>query len=263
MGFMHLNTLFISKIIIFAQNQVASQDLALPVTGEAPKVAEADIFTMMTGSGPMVQAVLFSLILLSLFSWAITIAKYLQFKKAKSQSYEFNNIFWETRNFARVDDSSRRLQGSPLAKLFLSGYRELTNLMNDKESNAKQFRSVDLALVTVEHALKRAKQTEVIKLEKGITFLATVATAAPFIGLFGTVWGIMRAFHSLSSVQSTTLQAVAPGISEALVATAIGLAAAIPASIAYNFLVVAVKDFKQTMANFSDEFIDIAKQHIS
>jgi biopolymer transport protein TolQ len=258
---MHLNTLFITKLVVLAQNEIAAQNIALPVTSEVPKLGETDIFTMMTGSGPMVQSVLICLVVLSLFSWAITIAKYLQFRQARSQSHEFNNIFWETRNFARVDDSSRRLQGSPLARLFLSGYRELSSLV--QEAKDKPFKSVDLALMTVEHALKRAKQNEVLKLEKGITFLATVATAAPFIGLFGTVWGIMRAFHSLSSVQSTTLQAVAPGISEALVATAIGLAAAIPASIAYNFLIVAVKEFKLTMTNFSEEFLDVAKQHIS
>ena len=261
---MHLNTLFLNKLIILAQNQLNSQDIALPAVAEAPKVAEHDILSMMSGSGPTVQAVLIILILLSLFSWAITIAKYLQFRQARAQSGEFNNIFWETRNFARVDDSSRRLQGSPLSRMFMSGYRELSSLMQEGRGEAiKQYHSLDLALVTVEHALKRAKHSEVIKLEKGLTFLATVATAAPFIGLFGTVWGIMTAFHSLSSVQSTTLQAVAPGISEALVATAIGLAAAIPASIAYNFLVVSVKEFKQSMTNFSDEFIDIAKQHVS
>ena len=102
---MHLNTLFINKLVVLAQNNLTqgnSSDLTLPMAADAgQKVAEADILGMMTGSGPMVQAVLFSLIILSVFSWAITIAKYLQFKKAKSQSYEFNNIFWETRNFLR------------------------------------------------------------------------------------------------------------------------------------------------------------------
>lgn len=262
-----LNIRFLNSVLVFAQNagggDVASGDLAVPQLPVAPPaVGETDILSMMTGSGPVVQLVLIVLILLSLFSWAITIAKYLQFKQAKKESNEFNNIFWETRNFARVDDSSRRLQGSPLARLFLAGYRELSHILHDDKEAAKA-PSTDLALVTVDHALKRAKQKEIQKLEKGVTFLATTATAAPFIGLFGTVWGIMRAFHSLSSVQSTTLQAVAPGISEALVATAIGLAAAIPAAVAYNFLVVAAKEFKAMMNNFSDEFLDIAKQHFS
>lgn len=259
---MNLHGSLFANLIIFAQNQLNGQDIAVPVVSEPAPVGETDIISMMTGSGPVVQAVLIVLIFLSIASWAITIAKYMQFKQAKKQSKEFNNIFWETRNFARVDDSSRRLQGSPLARLFLSGYRELSHLMEEGKEAARP-KSADLALVTVDHALKRAKQAELTKLEKGVTFLATTATAAPFIGLFGTVWGIMRAFHSLSSVQSTTLQAVAPGISEALVATAIGLAAAIPAAIAYNFLVVAVKEFKMTMNNFSDEFLDIAKIHIS
>ncbi|MCO6430227.1 MAG: protein TolQ [Deltaproteobacteria bacterium] len=223
------------------------------------------ILSMVTGSGPVVQAVLITLIILSVWSWAITIQKFLQFRKARSDSNEFSSIFWETRNFARVDDSSRRLEASPLTKVFASGYRELSHIIQDRQSQGapKAAGNLDLELATVEHALKRAEQAETGKLERGITFLASVASAAPFIGLFGTVWGIMNAFHGLSTLKSTTLQAVAPGISEALVATAIGLAAAIPAAVAYNYFVVAVKGFRQSMDAFSEEFLDIARQHFS
>ena len=235
-----------------------------PTVAVAP-IQDTNIFTMVTGSGPVVQAVLLILIGLSIWSWAITIAKIMQFKKARQDSKEFSNIFWETRNFARVDDSSRRLEASPLAKVFTSGYRELSHILQGgKDQTAPAYKgNSGLELATVEHALKRAGQNEAVRLEKGITFLASVASAAPFIGLFGTVWGIMNAFHGLTSAKSTTIQAVAPGISEALVATAIGLAAAIPAAVAYNYLVVAVKQFKQSMNGFSDEFLDIAKQHFS
>lgn len=220
------------------------------------------VLSMVTGSGPVVQIVLIALIVVSIWSWAITIQKVLQFRKARHDSKEFSNIFWETRNFARIDDSSRRLEASPLTKVFASGYRELSHILQEKQSqNNKPSLDPDLELATVEHALKRAEQAETGKLEKGITFLASVASSAPFIGLFGTVWGIMNAFHGLSTIKSTTLQAVAPGISEALVATAIGLAAAIPAAIAYNYLVVAVKQFRQSMGAFSEEFLDIARQH--
>ena len=96
-------------------------------------------------------------------------------------------------------------------------------------------------------------------MEKGVTFLATTASAAPFIGLFGTVWGIMRAFNNLGSAQMTTIQAVAPGISEALVATAIGLAAAIPAAIAYNYFAVALRQARESMGRFTEEFLTVAK----
>ena len=121
-------------------------------------------------------------------------------------------------------------------------------------------RKTELDLEMVERALKRAEIEESSRLERGITFLATTASAAPFIGLFGTVWGIMNAFHGLGDAKSSTLQAVAPGISEALVATAVGLAAAIPAAIAFNFFTVTVKRFRQAMGGFSSEFINVAKK---
>lgn len=227
-----------------------------------PVIQDTSIFSMVSGSGPVVQLVLIILICLSIWSWAITIAKAMQFSKARKESEEFSGIFWETRNFARVDDSSRRLSSSPLVRVFSSGYRELSHILQEtRESTRSTTKNPELMLATVEHALKRAGIEESVRLEKGITFLASVASSAPFIGLFGTVWGIMNAFHGLSKGNSSTIQAVAPGISEALVATAIGLAAAIPAAIAYNFLVSAVRRFKQTMISFSDEFLDIAKQN--
>ncbi len=212
---------------------------------------------MAIGSGPIVLSVLLCLLGLSVCSWAITIAKAMQFWKARKESSEFSTIFWETRNLARVDDTSQRLSASPLASVFQSGYRELSHVLQE----GKKRLSDPESLQTVERALRRAEFVEVGKLERGITFLATVASAAPFIGLFGTVWGIMNAFHGLSMVKSTTLQAVAPGISEALVATAIGLAAAIPAAIAYNYFAVAVRRFRESMDKFADEFITVARQY--
>ncbi len=216
------------------------------------------IIDMMFGSGPVVQTVLYLLIIISVWSWAITISKYLQFRRAKQHSDEFRDIFWESRNLARIDDATRRLEGSPLAKVFIAGYRELTHVIQEgKESSANS--ASDLS--TVEQALRRAQLDEIFSLERGVTFLATVASAAPFIGLFGTVWGIMNSFHGLSSAKSTTLQAVAPGISEALIATAIGLAAAIPAAIAYNYLSMSIRRFRQSMDNFVGEFLNIAGRY--
>lgn len=214
------------------------------------------LLAMVANSGPVVLSVLILLILLSVWSWAITIAKYLQYRRAWDESAEFSNIFWETRNFDRVSDSSERLKTSPLARVFGAGKRELEALLKTAHSASPNFR-------TVERALKRAEFEEAIRLEKGLTFLATVASAAPFIGLFGTVWGIMNAFHGLGTTKSTTLQAVAPGISEALVATAIGLAAAIPAAVAYNYFAVALKNFRGSMDKFSSEFVSIARSHLA
>jgi biopolymer transport protein TolQ len=207
------------------------------------------IFSMVESSGIVVQAVLFILIGLSIGSWTITIAKLLQFSKARKESEEFSALFWESRNLARVEESSTRLSSSPLAQVFVAGARELRVASQDGTNKSE----------LVERALRRAELKQSHILENGITFLATVASAAPFIGLFGTVWGIMNAFHGLSSVKNSTLQAVAPGISEALVATAIGLAAAIPAAIAYNYFAVDVRKFRESMDKFSEEFLSLAK----
>lgn len=215
------------------------------------------LFAMLTGSGPVVQLVLYTLIGLSISCWAITVQKILQFRKAKSDTDAFTALFWETRNFSRIDDGARRLPASPLTRVFSAGYREIISAAQDVDKSGRRS-EIDFDLI--ERSLKRAEIDESIRLEKGITFLATTASAAPFIGLFGTVWGIMTAFHGLGSAKSSTLQAVAPGISEALVATAVGLAAAIPAAIAFNFFTVTVKRFRQAMGGFSSEFINVARK---
>jgi len=218
------------------------------------------VLSMMLGSGPVVRAVLLLLIALSLASWTITIAKFLQLRRARSHTDEFSAIFWETRDFARVDDSSTRLAGSPLARLFHGGYRELAHIL--QESRGAR-RDVTGDLETIERAVRRAELAEAAKLEKGITFLATVASAAPFIGLFGTVWGIMTAFHGLSFAKNSTIQAVAPGISEALVATAIGLAAAIPAAVAYNYFAMSVRRIREGMDKFARDFLNVSRRYLS
>ncbi|MCB0328787.1 MAG: MotA/TolQ/ExbB proton channel family protein [Bdellovibrionales bacterium] len=218
---------------------------------------QGGVFEMITGSGPVVKAVLFILIFQSLLSWAITIAKVLQFRKAAKQSEEFQAVFWETRNLSRADDSSRRLSAGYVAALFSSGYRELTHLLQELKSNGRRVEASDLE--TVKRSLERAELEQSHRLEKGVTFLATTASSAPFIGLFGTVWGILNAFHGLGTAQLTTIQAVAPGISEALVATAIGLAAAIPAAIAYNYFAVALRHARESMNRFEEEFLTVAR----
>ena len=225
-----------------------------------PEEAHSGILSMVFGSGIVVQGVLYLLIVLSIGSWAITIAKFLQMRRARTDSDEFSSIFWETRNLARLDDSASRLSGSPLTKLFQSGYKELAHIV--QEHKGKTPGNVDSDLESVERAIRRAEIVEAQKLEGGITFLATVASAAPFIGLFGTVWGIMNAFHGLSSAKNSTIQAVAPGISEALVATAIGLAAAIPAAVAYNYFAVDVRRFRESMDKFTHEFISVARRYL-
>lgn len=220
----------------------------------AAPAAEHSIWSMVFGSGPVVQAVLLSLIALSFLSWAIAIAKTLSFKRARNASAEFAELFSETRNFSRLEDAARRLADSPLARLFSVGYRQMNREMEEG-------RNAGAAIGAVERMLRREELNEVFRLERGLTFLATTASAAPFIGLFGTVWGIMNAFHGLGAPgASSTLQAVAPGISEALVATAVGLAAAIPAAIAYNFFAVAMRQFRENMDRFNSDFLSVVKE---
>ncbi len=230
---------------------------------EPVAAAEApSVLNMVFGSGFVVQSVLIMLILLSVWSWAITIAKFIQFRRAQANSDEFAQVFWESRNFSRIDESSRRLTASPLVSVFTSGYRELLHTVQESKQ-AGNGGTLDLAgeLGTVERALRRAELEETHRLEKGVTFLASVASAAPFVGLFGTVWGIMNAFHGLSQAKSSTIQAVAPGISEALVATAVGLAAAIPAAVAFNYFTASIRKFRQSMDSFSEEFLNIARRY--
>lgn len=244
-----------------ATQQIVDQGIAaLPESG-ADLLAQPSILSMILSSGPVVQLVLLILVLLSVWTWAITIAKILQFRRAHADTKAFSAMFWETRNLARVDDATRRLSASPLAHVFSSGYRELAHVIQSGTEYANKDSALELG--TVERALKRAELEEAVKLERGVTFLATTASAAPFIGLFGTVWGIMNAFHSLGFAKATTIQAVAPGISEALVATAVGLAAAIPAAIAFNFFAVGVRRFRESMDKFSSEFLSLARQQVS
>jgi len=231
----------------------------VPLQGLPPQMAQSamdhGLFGMVQSSGPVVFLVLIILIALSVWSWTIMFMKFMQYRKARAQSIEFSTLFWESRNFARVEDTAVCLDGSPLAQVFRTGFRELSQSRGAPGVQTK----VGTDLETVERSMRRAESGEVVKLESGLTFLATVASAAPFIGLFGTVWGIMNAFHGLSSAKSTSIQAVAPGISEALVATAIGLAAAIPAAVAYNYCAVAVRQFRENMSRFTLEFLNLAR----
>jgi biopolymer transport protein TolQ len=222
--------------------------------------AETSIFDMILSGGIVVQGVLLLLLLLSVWSWGITISKWLFLRKANRDTEEFIRIFRESRNLSRIDDSSRRLISSPLVTVFVAGYNEVVRILQEQRSGMQIPR--EEALPIVRAALDRAENEEATRLENGTVFLATTASAAPFIGLFGTVWGILNAFRGLSTAKSTTVQAVAPGISEALVATAVGLAAAIPAAVAFNYVTAQVKLYRRKMRTFCNEFEVIAERSL-
>lgn len=228
-----------------------------------PALQQHGILDLVRGSGFVVQSILYLLVLFSVVSWGIIIHKYRQIRRAKGESDKFIEIFWERRNLSSIHDASRDLKASPVAQVFRAGYEELVRVSRTKkdpspgESLTTELGGVD----NVSRAMKRATSVEITKLEKYSTFLATTASTAPFIGLFGTVWGIMDAFRGLSVTHSSSIQAVAPGIAEALIATAVGLAAAIPALMAYNYFVQQIKVLAVEMDNFSHEFLNIAERH--
>ncbi|MBI3767803.1 MAG: protein TolQ [Deltaproteobacteria bacterium] len=233
---------------------------AEPLTIPRP---QETIVQMVTGSGAVVQGVLFLLLGFSVVSWAIIFTKQRQMRRAERESERFIDIFWDAKNLTAINTASVDLKESPVAQVFRAGYQELVRLTRAKRQAAGgDEMSTDLGGVeNVARAMKRATTQEVTKLERSLTFLATTASSAPFVGLFGTVWGIMNAFRGLSVTQSSSIQAVAPGISEALIATAIGLAAAIPAVIAYNHFAGKVRVLSAEMDNFASEFLNIAERH--
>jgi len=222
-----------------------------------------DILELVKGSGLLVQLVLYLLIAFSIASWGIIFYKFKQVRKAKKESAEFIEIFWDRRNLSSIHDASRELKASPLAQVFRAGYEELVRVSRTKKdfSPGESFTTELGGVENVSRAMKRATSVEITKLEKYLTFLATTASTAPFVGLFGTVWGIMNAFRGLSVTHSSSIQAVAPGIAEALIATAAGLAAAIPALMAYNHFAERIKVLAVDMDNFSHEFLNIAERH--
>jgi biopolymer transport protein TolQ len=233
---------------LFAQN-----DLAV--------TQQHGILDLVKSSGLLVQGVLYLLIVFSVVSWGIIFAKLNQMRRARSESEKFIEIFWDSRNLASIHDASRDLKAGPVAQVFRAGYEELLRVSRGKASPGESLTTELGGVDNVARAMKRATSVEITKLEKALTFLGTTASTTPFIGLFGTVWGIMNAFRGLSATHSSSIQAVAPGIAEALIATAAGLAAAIPALMAYNHFVQRIKVLATEMDNFSHEFLNIAERH--
>jgi len=213
------------------------------------------------GTGPVVMAVLWTLVACSAASWGIIFYKVGQLRRARRQSERFEEVFWESKSLNQIHAQSLEYKQSPVAQVFRAGYQELMRLTRARRQGEGEGEMELGGAANVERALRRAANLEVTRLEGSLTFLATTAATAPFIGLFGTVWGIMDAFRGLSTAQSSSIQAVAPGISEALVATAVGLAAAIPAVVAYNHLSHEVRVLHTDMENFSAEFLNIAERH--
>ncbi|MBL8150520.1 MAG: MotA/TolQ/ExbB proton channel family protein [Blastocatellia bacterium] len=209
-------------------------------------------------ASPIAKIVLLLLMLASILSWAIIVAKVFMLSKAQQQTKHFLDIFRRSGKLGEIYAACQPYRESPLAGLFLAGYQEL-----DKQIQASGDGQNIKSLESVGRALQRASISETNRLESGVGWLASTANASPFIGLFGTVVGIIIAFEGLSAATQATIQAVAPGIAEALIATAAGIGAAVPAAIAYNHFLGRIKLLTSEMDDFSLEFINLIERNFT
>jgi biopolymer transport protein TolQ len=223
-----------------------------------------DILQMVIHAGPVVKFVLFVLCLFSVVSWAIIFMKWRLFRRAREENALFLDLFWESTALHKIYSESEDFSYSPVAQLFRAAYSEimrLTKIQNPagaKDGGAAMHPMFDV----VERSLKKTALDQANTLEKAISFLATTGNTTPFIGLFGTVWGIMEAFRGIGLKGAANLAVVAPGISEALIATAAGLAAAIPAVVAYNFFSSKLTALRNEMDLFSADFLSLVERQI-
>ena len=237
-----------------------AQDAAAATPGSLPEAgAGLDIVALIGQSSGVVLAVLIMLVGLSVISWYIIGYKAYYLRRAQGESIEFLESFWQSKRLDAIYQVSENLKRSPISQLFRAGYVELSKLKSGQEDGTLVAQLGGLE--NIERALRRAQTSETTQLESMVPFLATTGSIAPFVGLFGTVWGIMNAFINIGASQSATLATVAPGIAEALIATAIGLVAAIPAVMAFNYFTTRIRVLSAEMESFSNDFLNIVKRH--
>lgn len=240
--------------------------MMIPLVAQtAPVPSILDLFI---DAGIEAKLVFALLALMSIGSWGVMISKQLQYRRADRQGREFLEVFRRSKRFSEVNAVAERLPGTPMVGLFQAGYAEIDaqvkaaqEIVRNDPGAAAAFRVKSLE--GVERSLRRAIGVEQAVLARGTSFLATTASAAPFIGLFGTVLGIMMAFNEIGATGSTSITAVAPGIAEALVNTAAGLAAAIPALVGFNFFGSRLRDMRAQMQDFILEFMNLTERNFT
>ena len=219
------------------------------ITSQAVGLAsntDFSLWSLFTRADFVVKSVILMLIGCSIYSWAIIIEKFRLFKKINLESEEFEEKFWKSKSAETFYNSLPVNLDNPMALLFKDSMQTLLKAKNKSNLNERMSSMLEVNI-----------EKQMVTLEKGFTFLATVGSTAPFIGLFGTVWGIMNSFQSIAISRNTSLAIVAPGIAEALFATALGLLAAIPAVVAYNKFNNDSKKYSQKLENFSKRFLSI------
>lgn len=231
------------------------------VSGGAGEARDLDVWELILSSSPVVMLVLIILVAMSLICWFIIGAKVARLSKAVRESRAFLDLFWSPEEgnkwsadrLEAIYAQIKQFDASPVARVFHAGYVELARVASDSPGQG------DLA--NIERSLRRTKDNEMTRLENFVPFLATTGSVGPFVGLFGTVWGIMNSFIGIRRDGSASLDTVAPGIAEALIATAIGLAAAIPAVMAYNYFVRRLRVIEHEVEGFSSDYLNIVRRH--
>jgi biopolymer transport protein TolQ len=260
-------SLYTPGSLVIALLQVQDEASSLP--------GSFDVVSVIRDGTPVNQAVLALLVLFSIASWAVILQKHLAFRASERDTHRFLDVFRKSAKFSEVQAVCPSVPATPLVGVFQAGYAEMNAQFrvtgaqgpaagaSTAHPGPPAARPILKSLDGVDRALIRAATNEVSKLEKRMAFLATCASVTPFIGLFGTVVGIMIAFQRIGATGSTNLAIVAPGISEALIATALGLFAAIPATVFYNHFTHRVKEFAATMDDFALEFLNIAERNFT
>jgi len=215
------------------------------------------VLELVWNAGPVAKFVLAVLALFSVVSWALIVEKWWQLRRVRSQTLGFLKVFREGRRSAGLQGVAKKFRDSPLAQLYAAAYQESAD-PDDPDDEI-----IGERLNAAQRAMRRTAGLEIAQLERYLPFLATTASATPFIGLFGTVWGIMNAFEEIGRQSSASLAVVAPGISEALITTAVGLAAAIPGAMFFNFYSSRIKVLTATMDDFAMEFLNIVERNFT
>ncbi len=245
-----------NQILAATSIQSANQTVSVAV--------QTGIWDAVISASLIVQFTLFILVALSVVCWAIIIIKKQQFNQLKKANSEFLDFFWKANSLDDIFDFLKDFPDSNLARVFKSGYLELRKLADSNLGIKKESGELTPLLHGIdnlERALRKAAEEEISIMEQRLNLLATTGSTGPFIGLFGTVWGIMSAFQKIGATKMATLAVVAPGISEALIATAIGLAAAIPATVAYNHFLTDIRKLDLEISSFAADFLNIAKRN--
>ncbi len=230
------------------------QEVQLGALGVADSMST---WSMISNASGAVLAVMSVLAIMSILCWYIIGFKVFYLRRAARESALFGDSFWRSKDIEQIYKNAQALRNSPVSAMFLAGYTELAKLSSDNPAN----RDREADLENVQRALRKAQSAETTKLEGMIPFLATTGSSAPFIGLLGTVWGILLVFQQINPDEAIKLGQIAPQIGEALIATAVGLLAAIPAVMAYNYFTRRITVLISEMENFEHDYLNIIRRH--